>query len=419
MNARLVVALLVVGAAAATACTRSENPSARDAGVATPPDASSGSPVGAAPDAATPPLVPYVPKDADAYELWRRQNREVADLRDPLRLALAHVPEPHPTWGKLPEKLTGLFPGAERFTVRGYAYRYQGDLISAPGCTRTVDSPSWQEGDMPLADDGSLCPSVGWPGAPLTEEQSGRLVGLIRGLDKNDDERRPMRCGFDPHHAFVFYGERGAPVATLLVCFRCNAWRVFPAQPGLEINPGPRALNMLSALCRELGLGACGHDESTMDRISVERGSWAGHMESQGVFDHGYWAAPGPAEPVLEAASGVDPDKSVADAARSEEDKRRLCAWYIRRPAAMTHATNVIYKLDAGGDAGTTCPDGAPVERRSFAECLRAFPSCPAPVWRAEACVRASAEDPCFTKPATTAACGSLAACNWGTRRSR
>jgi len=219
------------------------------------------------------------------------------------------VPEPHPGWGKLPDKLSGPFPGAPRFTVRGYAYRYQGDLgLAVPGCAPA--RKSYQDGDGPLAEDGSLCPSVGWPGAVLTDAQATRLVTLVRGRDTTG-ERMPMRCAFDPHHAFVFFGESGAPVATLLVCFKCNQWRTHPAQPGLDVTLSDKARDVLSAVCREAGLGACGHDTPTLERIAAERSRWHAHKGSHNDFDLGDHEAIGPRERFLEAASGVAPDKRI------------------------------------------------------------------------------------------------------------
>jgi hypothetical protein len=372
------------------ACSRPPSLAQSDAGRAPAPTSA------AAPDAGIPSTT-YVPIDRGAFELLLRHQREATDLHDPLRLAVAQVQDA-PVRSKLPAKLGGRFPGVARFTVRGYAYRYESDLLEVPGCHSR--SESYQDGDVPLAADGSLCPSVAWPGALLTDEQASRVVTLVRSLDRND-ERRPTRCAFDPHHAFVFHDEQDAPVAMVLVCFKCNQWRAYPAQPGLDFTLGDHERDILSAVCRELGLGGCGYDTSTTDRVDEERARWWGHQTAQGDFDSGEPYAPGPRVPFLEVSSGVDPNKSVADAARSEADKRRLCAWYMRRP--IPH------------DAG--CRDGAAPERVGFAECLRSFPSCAAPVWRAEACVRAATDDPCRREPATVAAYDGVAECSWGTPR--
>lgn len=339
---------------------------------------------------------PYVPKDRDAFELLLRHNREVADLNDPLRLALAHVPERRPTWTKLPAELTGAFPGAPRFTVRAYAYGYRADVPVVAGCSPKLGR--FEDGAMPIAEDGALCPSVAWPGALLTQEQASRLVGVVRSRGR-DEEKRRTKCGFDPHHAFVFFGESGAPVATLLVCFKCNQWRSYPAQPGLDLTLGTRARDALSALCRELGLGGCGYDMATMDRIDAERARWWEHQQSEGDMDTGAPEAPGPRAPFLEVSSGVDPDKSVAEAARVESDRRRLCAWSLRRPAPKDRS----------------CLDGGRLPGADFSECLATFPSCAAPVWRAEACVRAATDAPC-TPPAALPACEGVAQCRWGGR---
>jgi hypothetical protein len=140
-----------------------------------------------------------------------------------------------------------------------------------------------------------------------------------------------------------------------------------------------------------------------MDRVDEERTRWWDHQQNAGNFDTGDTESPGPRTPFEEAPSGVTPDKSVAEASRSEADKRRLCAWYMRRPPA----------LDRG------CLDGSAAERSDFAECLASFPSCNAPVWRAEACMRRVADDPCKKERATAAACEGIGDCRWDKRRPR
>ena len=59
---------------------------------------------------------------------------------------------------------------------------------------------------------------------PLTAAQTKALYACITGEHPAEP---PAKC-FDPHHAFVFYGEDGKIVANISICLQCNTWYYTP-----------------------------------------------------------------------------------------------------------------------------------------------------------------------------------------------
>jgi hypothetical protein len=71
------------------------------------------------------------------------------------------------------------------------------------------------------------------------------------------------RCGFMPHHAFVFSDEKGEPVGLLQVCFTCCEWSSSPGMAGVGLRiMWPEEAQLMRQLCRELDLGGCSIGDS-------------------------------------------------------------------------------------------------------------------------------------------------------------
>lgn len=133
------------------------------------------------------------------------------------------------------------YPGVRFSTVRAFAYNRMG----------------FNDFEYLLAPDGTLGPTVVWPGTTLNEEQVERLIALAR---QESFPKMYVGCFF-PRHAFVFYDAHERPVAKLEVCFECLGVRAEPWTHDFdgilrgEKNEGFRAL------CRELNFPDC-------DRVS-------------------------------------------------------------------------------------------------------------------------------------------------------
>lgn len=325
------------------------------------PDASRAAP-------GAPPGPAYVPRDPSAFELLRREERELASLRDPLTLGVLDEPRAWPPFRAVGPSRRG-FPGEKPVSARGFAYRY--------ASVRGGPWPSGCDGEAPrpIADDGSLCPATAGQGTLLTDEQLARLLALVASPGPPG---QLMRCGYDPHHAFVLFDEHRAPFASVGACFTCGEWRSEPVVPGASRAMGMRLNDGLRQLCRELGLGGCGYDLATNERVRNERVDRWSDKEAQGDL------GPEPVEPLPERTSGVAPDTFLR--ATTNAERRRLCAYALRMPGADP-------SFAAGKRA--ICGDGSVIHRTGYDACVASFPSCDATVGQAERCLRALVREPC------------------------
>ncbi|HRG99907.1 MAG TPA: hypothetical protein PLR99_26860 [Polyangiaceae bacterium] len=154
------------------------------------------------------------------------------ELRDRLadrRVTFAAVGQPAP---RHPFRVAAKGPSPKREAIA------RAELVtfgrsSLPRCDRE-----------PLAPSGAYCPDVVAPVAAATDEELEALVPIAQG--KLGDRvyvadggrhvvRAVMRCGFDPHHAVVFFDRDGRVLGTIVVCFTCHEWIV---APGNEENGG-------------------------------------------------------------------------------------------------------------------------------------------------------------------------------------
>jgi hypothetical protein len=119
------------------------------------------------------------------------------------------------------------WPGTPFATVKAYAWplTHHGTVVGANG----------------KLGKGAINPK----GALLSESQTARL---LKAQSRRDSDRPRARC-YVPHNAFVFYSDKGKPVASIEVCFDCLGARVWPADPGCD----PDYL-VLAEICSELKL---------------------------------------------------------------------------------------------------------------------------------------------------------------------
>lgn len=310
----------------------------------------------------------YVPPDPASFELLRRQERELAALRDPLRLAAVDDRVRFPAWTG-PSATPSPFPARKIASARGYAFQF----VSLEG----PPAPPECDGEIPwiVAHDGRLCPSVVGEGIALTPVQIARLVALVRTPGPVEER---WRCGYQPHHAFVLFDESGAPFGQVGACFTCNEWRAQPPLPSTDASMGRALGDGLRQLCRELGLGGCGYDQATDWAVRSARSDRFLAREREGDL------GPEPTEPLPDASAGVDLDKRLSDL--DDRERRRLCALHVRR-----------LRDGAPGRAGEAILCSPTETRRllGFRSCLAAFPRSDARVFEAEACIRATSRDVC------------------------
>jgi hypothetical protein len=197
--------------------------------------------------------------------------------------------------------------------VRGYGIairRYQGvpELLVESyddGCLSGV-----------LTVDGRLCPFVLQPGVELNGEQVTRLLKLAQPTRRRPVgiEEGPLR----PAMAFVFYDERGMPVAQLVPCLRDGFWMQDATRLTREDGLG------LVSLCRSLDLPLCGVD------LEPCAETWWVEMRMVAWPDlpvrpcHGVQLPPTP--------TGVAEGQLLSEL--TEADKAVLCEWNVQHAAA-------------------------------------------------------------------------------------
>lgn len=185
---------------------------------------------------------------------------ELLRLRDASNTFGAQTQTPRKDWRPLPAARRGPFPRAAVAEIRAYAFGFDSRTELDTKC------------DV-LAPDGTFCPSVVAPGTQLSPEQREQLMRLVIGAKSEEvtsegrhAKRAVTRCGFEAHHAFLFFDAAGRPVAELLVCFTCSEWALTPATESVNATPAMMWDDeriALRSLCEELKLGGCflGDDE--------------------------------------------------------------------------------------------------------------------------------------------------------------
>jgi hypothetical protein len=267
--------------------------------------------------------------------------------------------------------------------VRAYAYRFADSRLA-------LCHPEGACPDEPVRRDGTLSPEVVHPGVRLSEDQVRRLLALV----EHPDERMRgivQRCGFDPHHAFVFYDARGLPVAEIMVCFTCGEWMAMP-QPATMTRLMGDHHAPLKAFCEELHLGGCwvGQDDLG-DRLRAA-------AERRRKRNGGSWW---PGGDLL--GSGLDRDRHVDTLTPAE--RRLLCT------ASAEAMLTVGKALRGRPGTGYECQDGHTLSFLYLPECIERSPRCGVSVGAVEACMQRLPGDVCEQEEATRAACDPVRSC--------
>jgi hypothetical protein len=286
----------------------------------------------------------FVPRPEPPAELAAVVAEELG-LANVGQLAIA---EPEPARGAryspAPRAATA-FPGVRFAGVKALAYRYWDPLPASlallyPGCD-----------DQVLTDDGRLCPSAVVPAKPLSRQQVDALLELAA---RAPGQHR-LRCGFNPHHAFVFTDAGDRPVADVRVCFECGEWSL---NGEYQVSMPDGAYAQLAELCQRLGLGGC--------PLAAE----PGRTESAAWTREEFWRWYEQGDPPrASSALGIAKDKALS--AMTEVERRKLCAYRtseVQRSAL--DAPDPSY--DFGG--------GRTYRIQSFGECLERFPNCDLPL---------------------------------------
>ncbi len=339
------------------------------------------------------------PEPAGAPSDEERAYQAELDLRDHLadrRVTFAAVGQAAP---RHPFRVPAKGPSPKREAITRAELVTFGRSSSLPRCDRE-----------PLAPSGAYCPDVVAPVAAATDDELEALVPIAQGklgqrVTMRDGGRHVMRavmrCGFDPHHAVVFFDRDGRVVGTIVVCFTCHEWIV---APGNDENGGDAPSVMsdaertkLQAIFEAHRLGARLYaDDDYADRV-------------RGYERRIYGTRELPTEVGLErrrrrllVGSGVPKDRPLRDLAQDE--RKKLCEFFGSEVRPRR------------GAAGYECEDG----RRygvddDPATCAKAPSPCGATVGEVEACL-AVFHEPNDLCGVAKSACKPLLSCLPGVR---
>jgi len=276
------------------------------------------------------------------------------------------------------------FPGGKYAKVR--AYRYGGDALYplsprldpyTPGCGVGI-----------VASDGTLCPSVQYPGWDVTAERAEQLFAILN--TKNDVPRVVMN-GYHFDRGFVVYDANDVPVAQVLINAHVDKLRMTPSlgKPANAVDYLSRARSQeLRALLQQLGLG---EQDPQRSQLLLRQAEADGELH--------------PAR-YIPFSSGVDGVVPLADTTAPQ--RSALCAWQQQAWARGAPRS--------GPDtSGIECEDGWRVTGANYAQCVAEFPSCDATVAEVEACMREQRFFPCLEE-AEQQRCRALRSCFWGIR---
>lgn len=241
------------------------------------------------------------------------------------------------------------FPGVAYAAVRGFAYR----LTERPTIPILDDAVNGCSAGCPVAgscgqvisEQGELCPSVLLSGSTLADQQINELLKLLRAQPAHKN----AMCGFNPHHAIVFYNAQDEPVSDVRIDFRCGRWSLRGAPPvrfpdGTRDAPNQKVRLALESLCSELGLEDC-------PRAKIKN--------------------PTPSSGVRVASQILELDKATRLSELTPQDRRRLCA--VR-----------LLEHQAPG-RGFEFASGVAFRFQTFAQCVQQFPVCESTLGELEA----------------------------------
>jgi len=277
------------------------------------------------------------------------------------------------------------FPGKPFATVRAYTMNH---FVGAR-CDRAV------------LDDGRLAPCLTLPGAELDGEA---LEPLLRAIQMRSPTLSVLMGVPTATHAFVFFDDKGVPVAELLI-YGIYRWSL--SAFGAEHDQVPEAARpLLREVCEKSGVGMC-------------FGSSFGDAEL-GAFVWSEWNR----RRVERADLGyrLKPTKLPIPATTNmtrltERDKRLLCLWAAQHStSALTTNWSGRVPIDDDSALEPLPERQAHWQRRlRWDECVQRFPSCNLALADLLPCQdHAQRGDPLFADRAMRAQCEAVRHCLWG-----
>jgi hypothetical protein len=276
---------------------------------------------------------------------------------------------------------SGAFPYRKIASARIFGFGYVKALWNECGYRSEGEPVAAPAEALPFGPDGSLCPDVIAPPQVLSADDLKRILGAMRAAEAAFGKNSgviSLRCGFDPHHAIVFYDERDLPIAKLLVCLTCGEVLAVPAIPALG-GKSPASLDdglwrALRPAFEQAELGVWMYDEKELARVLQYRERVLGPS--------GQRTPRGAAVDSL--GSGLEPSRPVTQLASDE--RARLCLWF-QEAAWSRHDPDDPYRFPGPG-RGYECDDGRKLMLDATPRCAPAPAACNASVGEVEACLR-------------------------------
>jgi len=301
---------------------------------------------------------------------------------DPLAWYLVHPQQAPAGFRPLPDRShRTVFPDRPYSEIWGYGLGHDSYLPSS------CDT---------LEPDGTLCPTVVYPGRRLNEDQQRALVAITRNPLPYTEEwtspdgvtyrrmRGTARDGHELYALFVFYDAQRRPVGVVELGWGCMQWGFRPAPKdawvGLRIGTDAERATFVQ-LTRELELGRCGDYLEYPVFLRDVYGNPRRQTDEERQAEDGALL---PA--VLADWPAVDEDQALDETSR--EDRIALCAWFVRA-ARLAWSSRVHLVRDRWSEwVGLTDPEShAQIRLASYAECLDEFPDCAGTVRQARTCI--------------------------------
>lgn len=270
------------------------------------------------------------------------------------------------------------FPSGAGVVLRGFAFGF--DHVEPKPSVLDAERPGC--GASLVARDGSMCPSVLYPGVSLSEAQARELMAILQA--KNPTQK-VVPNGYGWRFGVLALDQRGVPLAQVLVDADVIKLFSIPGSGEVDYLSDARRTR-LRTLLAELGLfQPLDAELAALDRRQQE-------LDGE-----------------LHDARFLPSDSGLAvDLRLRELDARQraiLCAW----------REQVFRRGPIHAQGGIECNDHTAFVGLDYAQCQSEFPQCDARVSEIESCLRRQRFDVCSERPAS-ASCRTLRGCLPGIR---